>query len=351
VHPNRNFTILSVAFPLLPVTSGSGGGAEQILSLVERGLVEAGYRSIVVAAKGSEIAGTLIETPAATSEITEDIRADAQQKHAQAIEQALSVTKVDLIHFHGLDFCSYKPADKVPKLATLHLPCQWYPASIFNNGGVQINCVSQTQANAAPRTGLPVIPNGIDTSRYWSSTSARQYLLWLGRICPEKGVHIALRVARRLNLPMVIAGPVHPFRDHEMYFDREIRPLLDAERRYFGPVDLNTKVKLLSEAMCLLIPSLVAETSSLVAMEAIASGTPVVAFRSGALPEIVEHGRTGYIVDSEDEMAGAIAKISALSPEGSRLRASERFDAKRMINDYIHLYADVIGAFSSKHHG
>src|SRR6185437_16735190 len=100
----RKLTVLNVAFPLLPVTAGSSGGAEQILYLLERGIVDAGHRSIVVAAKGSDIAGELIETPAVTFEITEEVRADAQRKHTRAIKKALSRTHVDLIHFHGLDF-------------------------------------------------------------------------------------------------------------------------------------------------------------------------------------------------------------------------------------------------------
>jgi len=340
----RKLTVLNVAFPLLPVTAGSSGGAEQILYLLERGIADAGHRSIVVAAKGSDIAGELIETPAVTSDITEEVRADAQRKHARTIEKALSGTHVDLIHFHGLDFSTYRPRKALPQLATLHLPAAWYPASIFEERDVQLNCVSQAQATSSPRPGLPVVCNGIDTQRYRFDTGNRQHVLWLGRICPEKGVDIALRVALRLDLPMIVAGAVHPFRDHEIYFAEKVRPLLDSKRKYAGAVDLDIKIKLLSEASCLLIPSLVAETSSLVAMEAIASGTPVIAFRSGALPEIVEHGKTGFIVDSEDEMAATLGQIGKISPEVCRSTALERFEASRMIEGYLRLYDQLIDA-------
>lgn len=338
-------TILSVAFPLLPVAPGSGGGAEQVLSLLERGIVKAGHRSIVVAAAGSEIVGRLIETPAANWEITEAARLDAQRRHAAAIQRVLDRTPVDLIHFHGLDFHRYLPPDRVPRLATLHLPAAWYPESIFNGAKVQLNCVSQTQASSAPRAGLPVVPNGIDTQRYKYSAEKEQYLLWLGRICPEKGVHLALQAALHLDLPLIIAGPVHPFPDHEIYFEKEIRPLLDSKRRYIGPADGKTKIELLSKASCLLIPSLVAETSSLVAMEALASGTPVIAFRSGALPEIVEHGSTGLVVDSEDEMEAAVGEVSKISPDVCRSTALRRFEASRMIDDYLALYRQIIDSF------
>ncbi len=350
MQPHRHLTILSVAFPLLPVGPGVGGGAEQILNLLDTGLVTAGHRSIVIAAEGSEVRGHLIETPAANSEITNEARADAQRKHAQAIEAVLAGTHVDLIHFHGLDFYEYQPANKLPKIATLHLPVNWYPGSIFDDCSIQLSCVSKTQASSAAWPGLPIVQNGIETQQY-KCGDKRQHLLWLGRICPEKCAHIALRVAHRLDLPLIVAGPVHPFRDHELYFAGEIRPLLDEKRRYIGPVGVEAKVKLLSEACCLLIPSLVAETSSLVAMEAMASGTPAVAFRSGALPEIVEHGVTGFIVDSEEEMAAAVGKVATLAPETCRSRALDRFDARRMVNDYLELYQRVVDTFGAPRSG
>lgn len=343
----RKFTILSVAFPLLPVGPGSGGGAEQILYLLERGLVDAGHRSIVVAANGSDVSGELLETPAANSEISDAVRTKAQQIHARIIEQVLAREKVDLIHFHGLDFYAYRPAQRLPMLATLHLPIDWYPSSALNSA-VQLNCVSKHQAgSASPVPCWPVVENGIDVRKYKAASDKRNHLLWLGRVCPEKGTHIALGVAHRLDLPLIVAGPVHPFRDHQLYFAEKVRPLLDSKRRYIGPVNMEGKTRLLSEASCLLIPSLVAETSSLVAMEAIASGAPVVAFRSGALPEIVEHGITGLIVDSEEEMMAAIGNVSTLSPQVCRSRALERFDSKRMIGDYLDLYRRIINNFAS----
>lgn len=172
-------------------------------------------------------------------------------------------------------------------LATLHLPISWYPPGIFDCPDMHLVCVSHSQAASAPNgRRLPVVENGIDTRRYGRCEKTREdFLLWLGRVCPEKGTHIALEVAHRLGLRLLVAGRVHPFPSHQKYFDLEVVPLLDSKREYVGPVGLNQKAELLSRARCLLAPSLVAETSSLVAMEAMASGTPVIAFRSGALPE------------------------------------------------------------------
>ncbi len=300
---DRGMTILSVAYPLFPVGSDSGGGAEQILSLLERAITEAGHRSIVIAADGSRVTGSLIGTPVATGEITDDRRMQAQHAHLQRINRVLAEYEVDLIHFHGLDFDRYIPDTHVPMLATLHLPLDWFAKSIFSNPKLTLNCVSRAQA---ANSGFPVIGNGVDTARYHPSQRKGEYLLWLGRICPEKGVHLALRAAHKLEMPLIVAGPVHPFKWHEDYFANEVEPLLDSKRRYIGSVAGAAKAKLLAEARCVLVTSLAAETSSLVAMEAISSGTPVAALGSGALPEVVDHGVTGVIASCADELGDAV---------------------------------------------
>jgi len=334
--------ILSVAYPLFPVGPDSSGGAEQILYLVERGLVTAGHRSLVIAAEGSSVSGELMATPTFSGEMTEEVRGWAQTAHRQRIEATLSTEQIDIVHFHGLDFHAYLPGAHVPQLATLHLPLNWYSQAIYSATNLTMNCVSASQAaSAPPGLQLPVVRNGIDVDRFQIATAKNGYLLWLGRICPEKGVHTALRLAHRLDLPLIVAGPVHSFRDHRNYFSECVEPLLDSKRRYVGPVGLTQKSELLSQAACLLIPSLVAETSSLVAMEALASGTPVIAFHSGALPEVVEHGVTGFIVESEDEMAEAVKRMGDISPAVCRTYARGRFDWRRMTAEYLNLYASL----------
>ena len=269
-------TILNVAFPLLTVGPDSGGGAEQILHLIDKGLVQAGMRSIVVGARGSEVGGRLIPMPVAFGEITDLVRKEAERAHALAIKAVLATEKVDLVHYHGLDFLEYQATNLgAPRLATLHLPVEWYPSSIFSQPGLTLNCVSHTQAASTLKwRALAVVPNGIAVHEFKVAHTKQDYLLWLGRICPEKGVHVALRVAHDLDLALFVAGPVHAFAAHEVYFEKQVRPLLDDKRRYLGPVGLSRKAELLANARCLLIPSSVAETSSLVAMEAISSGTP-----------------------------------------------------------------------------
>ncbi len=338
--------VLSVAFALMTVSDSAGGGSEQILWQVERGLVKAGHRSFVIAAEGSSVSGCLIPTPSADGEITDPRRHAAHRAHRKAIHALLESSSIDLIHFHGLDFPEYIPASGPPMLATLHLPINLYPKQIFDNPDLTLNFVSQSQAAACryPHPGqyVPTVCNGIELSHYapahYAPAHKEDYLAVLARICPEKGIDTALRVAHRLDLRLIVGGPVHPFPSHQAYFNERVKPLLDDKREYIGPVDLPRKICLLARAKCLLAPSSIAETSSLVAMEAIASGTPVIAFRSGALPEVVEHERTGFIVDSEDEMANAVLRIGEISPEVCRQAAVTRFDGTRMTREYLALY-------------
>ncbi len=342
-------TVLSVGYPLFPVSSASGGGAEQILQLLDSALVNAGHRSIVIAAKGSNVLGELVATLCSAGEITEEVRRYAQACHQERIQEVLEREEIDLIHFHGLDFLSYRPLNKLtPQLATLHLPLDWYPADLFHQQGLAMNCVSSSQAlSHAEALRLPVVPNGIDLNRFQFSAVKKKYLLWLGRVCPEKGADIALRVAHSLDLPLIVAGPVHPFGDHRAYFDRHIVPQLDQDRRYIGAVDIVQRAELLSNARCVLLPALAAETSSLVAMEAAASGTPVVAFSAGALPEIVEHGTTGWIVHSEEEMWDGVRRSAEIRPEPCRRAAERRFDATEMAAKYFALYQSLVNLHHS----
>lgn len=341
-------TILTVAYPLLAAGPDAAGGAEQVLYLLERGLVAAGHRSIVIAARGSQVSGELIATPVLGEDLAETERPAAQAEHLRSIRAALHSHNVDLIHFHGLDFHTYVPCETVAKLATLHLPPAWYPSWIFHSANLHsanlnLNCVSDHQAAVSPGdTKLAVVRNGVDVEKFGAPGSSRGFLLWIGRICPEKGVHVALEVARSAGLPAIVAGPVHPFPEHERYFTECVEPLLDRERQYIGPVGLQRKAELLAQAACLLIPSLVAETSSLVAMEAISSGTPVIALGNGALPEVVDHGTTGFIVNSQAAMVAALGRVGELSRERCREIGRRRFDAARMVRDYLKLYDSLL---------
>jgi len=339
-------TILNVAYPLTRVGPDAVGGSEQILTSLDTGLAEAGHRSVVVACEGSTTAGELVATPKWDGDLDEGVRRWAQQQHYIAIRQALDKFPVDLIHMHGLDWHQYTPEPGIPLLATLHLPPDWYPDWIYewDRPGTYLNCVSRAQLAAAPVSAVPVhvIENGVPISRLQSTVRKRNYVLALGRVCPEKGLHIALDAAREAGLPMILSGEVYRYETHIEYFDQQIKPRLNRQRKFTGPAGLARKRRLMTGARCLLVPSLVAETSSLVTMEAFACGTPVIAFGIGALPEIIEHGRTGFIVQDEREMVEAIRRVDELDPEECRRVARERFSAARMARDYMSLYGRLL---------
>jgi glycosyltransferase involved in cell wall biosynthesis len=339
-------TVLSVSFPFSPVRPDAAGGAEQVLGSIDRGLVRDGHRSVVIGPEGSRISGELIATPGVKTTIDTRAWQSAHDAYRREIAKALQTSPVDVVHMHGLDFRSYLPAAPVPTVATLHLPIDWYDASLFRAPppNLTLTCVSNAQRRRVPPDALPVdvIPNGVPLAdRPWREMARRRFVLALSRICPEKGVHLALSAAQRARIPLILAGCVSSFETHQRYYRETIAPRLDDTRRFIGPVGPRRKRRLLSAARCLLVPSLAPETSSLVTMEATACGTPVVAFASGALSELVEHGVTGYLVDSVEEMAEAIAATDQIDPAACRLRAEARFSAQRMVADYIALYESL----------
>jgi glycosyltransferase involved in cell wall biosynthesis len=211
------------------------------------------------------------------------------------------------------------------------------------------NCVSASQRATCP-PDLPIvdtIENGVAMPASPEPARRRGYAVALGRICPEKGFEVAFDAARLADVPLLLGGAVFGYPAHGDYFARVIRPRLDRRRRFLGPLGPRAKRRLLAGARCLLVSSRVPETSSLVAMEALACGTPVIARRIGALVDIVEHGRTGFLVDDAAEMAAAIAMVDRIDRAACRAAARRRFAARRMTDDYLALYRRVLALASA----
>jgi glycosyltransferase involved in cell wall biosynthesis len=348
----KGLAVLSVAYPLAPVRPDTAGGAEQILSMLDHSLVANGHESVVVACEGSHVAGHLLPTAANSGVLDEAARAAAHACHRRTIECALERETFDVVHMHGLDFHEYLPPAGPPVLVTLHLPPEWYPEHVFRprRPGTWLHCVSRAQELRCPQTDalLPFIENGVPIEGLRSSVRRRSYTLMLGRICLEKGFHLGLDAAKLAGASAIVAGEVFRYRAHEEYFRHELLPRLDGRaRRFIGPVGPARKRRLLAGARCLLAPSLAPETSSLVAMEALASGTPVIAFRSGALPEIVEDGLTGFLVDDAAAMAQAIRDAGAIDPERCRAAARDRFSVGRMAAQYLSRYRQLAAGSSA----
>ena len=189
---------------------------------------------------------------------------------------------------------------------------------------------------------LGVVENGIDAARFPLSREKGDYLLWLGRMCEEKAPHLAIEAAAKARIPLVLAGAVYPFSYHQDYFDRELAPrLLGGGIELIKTPSHQEKIDLLARARALLITSTVAETSSLVAMEAMACGTPVIALRNGALPEIVADGESGYLVDSVEQMAEAAKLVADINPQACRQRVALRYSLERMADNYKNLYRKI----------
>lgn len=337
--------ILYVAYPLATVSEESCGGAEQMLYVLEREMARRKHETTVAACTHSRVSGTLLETgePAVSFGQLEQRDAEHNTRVLRFIRQAQqSSNDIDVVHDEGGRFWINSCRVDVPVLVTLNLPRSFYPAEWFESipGNVYFNCVSYSQAGSF--TDLPqmlgVVANGIPLEQFPFTAAKRDYLVWLGRICEEKGLHIAVEVAERAGLPLVIMGPSYLYERDKEYFDSQVAPRLTSSCKFIGSPSFATKVEVLSHARALLMPSLLPETSSLVCLEAMACGTPAIAFANGALPEVVINGRTGFIVRSIDEMAEAVSHTHRIQPQDCRAHVEANHSASIMADQYEQLY-------------
>ena len=345
--PSQDFRVLYVAYPLLTVSEESAGGAEQMLWTLEREMASRGMRTVVAASAGSRVAGELFVTGEPCS-LPDDFGRRNREHQDRVVEflRAPDGRQFDLVHDKSGSFWTRAAEIDLPVLATLHLPRNFYSAEQFRDipENVVFNCVSVSQARSFADLNPAIVSNGILLDRFEFHLGPRAGLLWLGRICEEKAPHLALDIAARANEPITLAGQVYPFSYHQQYFGREIASrLAQMEGAVFiGSPSSQQKRRLLRSATAVLITSLADETSSLVAMEAAASGTPVIAFRCGALPEIVQDGVTGFLVDGVQEAIDALQHIERIDEVDCVQHAREKFSSRRMADDYQLLYGEIL---------
>lgn len=335
--------VFFVAYPLSTVSDSSCGGAEQILYTLDNELSRRSCETMVAACRGSRVAGQLVETgdPA----LCFGQLAAREAKHNKIILDFLRrAPQPDVIHDQGGRFWTNALAVDCIILATLHLPRSFYPFRWFSHvpKNVFFNCVSESQAIGFHDVDkvVAVIRNGIQTARFPYRTKKDSYLVWLGRICEGKAPHLAMDAAESANLPLVVMGPSYLFPDDQEYFDRELLPRFsrNSKFRFVGSPSFTAKADILSRARALLMTSVLEETSSLVCLEAMACGTPVVALDNGALSEIVINGVTGLLTTSPGQIAAALASLSGLSSEACRHHVETNYDVRRMADNYQALY-------------
>ena len=348
--------ILYVSYPLLTVSQDSAGGAEQVLWALEREMARRGAETVVAASAGSSVSGELFSTGAPCAKLDDFERRNREHQDrviAFVRQRALEGRSFDLVHDMSGSFWTRAAEVELPVLATLHLPPSFYPpeSSLNVAANVSFNCVSNSQASsfADLDNQLGVVPNGIALDRfvqagYAKTSSARAELLWLGRICEEKAPHLALDIAERAGFPITLAGQVYPFSYHQQYFDRTVAPRLTnvPDAVLVNAPAFEQKCQLLRGARALLITSQAAETSSLVAMEAAACGTPVIAFRRGALPEVISEQLTGFVVESLEEAVEACKRTASISTQACVSFAQQNFQSARMAAGYEELYTRML---------
>jgi glycosyltransferase involved in cell wall biosynthesis len=339
--------ILQIAPVWEAVPPPAYGGTEAVVYQLVEELVRRGH-DVTLWAAGDSSTSARLRWSARCSLRSADLadRSPHDWLHiARAIEDA-AAGDYDLIHNHAGELAlAFLRLVRTPLLSTMHCNTTPDTAPIWDEGRGWYNTISRNQYATQPRFRAPRyighVYNGIDTASFPFSAKKDDYLLFLSRMAEEKAPHLAVEAARRLGRKLVLAGKVD-WRD-VAYFDRVMRPLIDGDRVVFlGEADAQLKRRLYRDAAALLLPLQWEEPFGLVMIEAMACGTPVIAFPRGAAPEIVTHGETGFLVDGVEEMAAAVLRLGSIDPSVCRASVEARFDTAVMTDRYVDLYERIL---------
>jgi glycosyltransferase involved in cell wall biosynthesis len=322
------------------------GGTERVVSWLTEELVELGHEVTLFASEDS-ITNAVLEacSPRALRLNTSD--RDPMLAYAAMLARVAGMAdQVDVIHCH-LDWVHIPLLSQlgVPFLTTLHgrldLPELAETVEYFGNASF----VSISDAQRAPVSGidwLGTVPHGLPENLFKPYEEPESYLAFLGRITRDKGPDTAVRLAKAAGLPLKIAAKVD--RADRNYFEDKVRPLVDGrEVEFVGEIAEGQKNDFLGKAVALLFPIDWPEPFGLVMIEAMACGTPVIAFRRGSVPEIVEDGVTGFVIDGEDQAPAALSRLRTLDRRRIRAAFERRFTARRMAKDYLRIYGLLTG--------
>jgi glycosyltransferase involved in cell wall biosynthesis len=317
------------------------GGTERVISWLTEELVGLG-QDVTLFASGDSVTSAKLEPIWPRALRLDGTVRDPNALHMMMIEQVCArAGEFDLIHFH-LDYYPFSlmSRQRTPFVTTLHgrLDLPEHQPVFDTFSGIPVVSISNSQRRPIPGANwVATVPHGLPADLLQPQPTKPRYLAFLGRISPEKRVDRAIAIARRCHLPLKIAAKVD--RVDQDYFDEAIKPLLaTADVEFIGEISDAQKPEFLSGAIALLVPIDWPEPFGLVMIEAMACGTPVVAFNRGSVPEIVEDGVTGFVVEDETSAAGAVHKAAALPRAAVRRRFEQRFTAHRMARDYLDVY-------------
>jgi glycosyltransferase involved in cell wall biosynthesis len=321
------------------------GGTERVISWLTEELVALGHDVTLFASGDSQTSARLEAGWPTALRLDGSIR-DPNALHLTMLEKVRrQAWEFDVLHFH-LDYYPFSlfSRQRTPFITTLHgrldLPEHQLLFNAFDS--VPLVSISDAQREPVPDAKwVRTIYHGLPERLLTPQPVRPSYLAFLGRISPEKGIDCAIRVAERAGLPLMIAAKVDKV-DRD-YFDEQIRPLLRLPGiEYVGEINDGNKSAFLSGAIGLLVPIAWPEPFGLVMIEAMACGTPVIAFNRGSVPEVVDVGLTGFVVDDEDGAVEAVARLPELPRNAIRRRFEQRFTARRMAQDYLAVYRSLM---------
>ena len=320
------------------------GGTERVVSYLTEELVALGHEVTLFASGDSVTAARLIAAWPRSLRLDPDIR-DVIAPHMLMMEEVRRhAAEFDVLHFH-LDYWPFSMFSRqpVPFVTTLHgrldLPELRPIFSAFRD--VPVVSISHAQRRGLAQANFVAnVPHGIPARKPGTPPASAGYLAFLGRIAPEKGPDRAIRIAHACGLPLRIAAKVD--REDRHYFDTVIRPMLDLPGvQMIGEISERDKPAFLCGARALLMPIEWPEPFGLVMIEALSCGTPVIAFNRGAVPEVIDHGLTGFIVEDEAAAIEAVRRLDQLDRGAVRARFEQRFTAQRMAQDYLRIYRSL----------
>ncbi len=321
------------------------GGTELIVSLLTEELVKRGHE-ITLFASGDSISQARLQAVCPHS-----LRGSKRDKGILNLLNVVAclqrADQFDIIHNHTtIEGMSTAGLVNTPVLTTLHGDLKEDFRILFSHYQGWYNTISRSAKSILPEKErfVGVIYNAIDSGSYpFNSGQRDDHLLYLSRISPEKGTHLAIQVAQRLRKRLIIAGNVDEV--DQQYFQSQVLPHIDGKLiKFVGEVDYFQKRELLSQAQCLVAPITWAEPFGLFMVEAMACGTPVVVFNQGSASEVVDHGVTGFVVSTLEEMTNAIRIVSHINPARCREHVELRFDVPRMADNYLLAYQEIFEA-------